>query len=151
MPAHFAIGCAYLWRRGTSFSEKKRFSRRRQNLVASVSKLQSLNQTRLKQTFCRKNVCEDFTFAMMIKMLTLYVVGGPKGEKPRISWVLWGSSHFSDSQHLPTSPNLQKMCIWVSYNIPPNFKSKYWQDNFVWEKLKYPLGGWAVFRIYFWP
>jgi len=34
----------------------------------------------------------------------------------------------------PTPSNLQKRRIWVFYNIPPNFKLKYWQENFIWEK-----------------
>jgi len=57
---------------------------------------------------------------MMINKLIRLSVGGPRGQKPRISRLFWGSSHFPDSQHPPTPPNLQKRCIWVFYNIPPS-------------------------------
>jgi len=34
---------------------------------------------------------------MMIKKLTLVFVGGPRGQKPQIAGVVWGSSYFSSS------------------------------------------------------
>ena len=66
----------------------------------------------------------------------IFLVGGPRGQKSRILGVFWGSSHFSASQHPPTPPNLQKRCIWVFDKTPPNFKPKYWQENFICEKFK---------------
>jgi len=67
----------------------------------------------------------------MIKKVEILFGGGSKGRKTRISGVFWGSSHISASRHQPSPPNLQIRCIWVSYNIPPNFKPKYWQEIFI--------------------
>ena len=70
------------------------------------------------------------------KKLTLPFLGVPRGQKPRISGLFWGSSHLSASRYPPTPPNAQKRFIWMFYNIPTNFKPKYWQENFIWEKIK---------------
>jgi len=92
-------------------------------------------QTRWKQTFYTTNVGKDLTFAMMIKKVETFLVGDPRGQRPRILFFLsW--SHFAASQHPRTPPNLQKMCIWVLYNIPPNFKPNYWEEILFVKKIK---------------
>ena len=63
-------------------------------------------------------------------------MGDPRGQKTRISGDFWGSSHVSASHHPRALPNLQLMCIWCVYNIPPNFKPKYWQENVFLKKIK---------------
>jgi len=62
---------------------------------------------------------------MMSKNVDTSFGGGCKGQKPRISGEVWGSSYFSASQHPQTSANVLKRCIWMPYNIPPNSKPKY--------------------------
>jgi len=66
---------------------------------------------------------------MMIKKVEFFLLRVQLG-KPRISGVFCGSSHFSASQHPRTPPKLQNSSIWVSYDIPPNFKPRYWHENF---------------------
>jgi len=63
---------------------------------------------------------------MMIKRVEKYFGGG--------QMFFCGSSDSSASQHLPTPPKLPNRCIGVSYNIPSNFKPKYWQKNFILEE-----------------
>jgi len=56
---------------------------------------------------------------------------GQTGQYPKFWGCFCGSCHFSDSRYPQTPPKLQNRCFWVSYNIPPNFKLKYWQEKFV--------------------
>jgi len=85
MPAHFEIDRAHLWRHCYVIFGGKRFSRRLETELRPFSRLQSLNQTRWKQTFYIKNVWEDFTFAVMIKKVDTSFLVCTKGQKPRIS------------------------------------------------------------------
>jgi len=74
-----------------------------------------------------KNVDENVSFAMMIKKLKNFLVGFPTGQEPQIN-VFW---LFCPSEPRNTiSTKLRNRCIWNFYNIPPNFKPKYLQENF---------------------
>jgi len=72
----------------------------------------------------------------MIKKVDTSFGEGPRGQKPRISGDFSGSSLFSLSQSPPTPWNLQQRCIWVFYDIPPNFKAKYSQKILFVNKIK---------------
>jgi len=60
---------------------------------------------------------------MMIKKVEKNLVGVQRGKNHRFRF-FFGSSHFSAGQHPRTPPKSQNRCIWVSCNIPPNFKPK---------------------------
>jgi len=108
---------------------KNRFSRRLGKPVASIQTAIELKPNALELNFLHKNVDRDLNFAMMIKKVDIFLMGGTTGRKQWISFFC-GSSHFSASQDPRTPPKLQNRCIWVSYNIPPNFKPKCWQEIF---------------------
>jgi len=67
---------------------------------------------------------------MMIAKFEMLLGGGSKGEKTQTQFFV-GSSNFSASRYPRTPPKLQKSIIWVFCNIPPKFKTKYWQENFI--------------------
>jgi len=103
----------------TSFQGKKNVFREGYKTYGCV------NQTRWKQTFYTKSVCEDLVFAMMIKKVEISFGVGSKGPKTTdFGGILKFKPLFCQSAPTPP-PNVQKRCIWVSYNIPPNFKPKY--------------------------
>jgi len=71
-----------------------------------------------------KNVGKNLTFAVMIRKVESFLGGGSNGAKTT-DLVFCGSSRFSVSGYPRTPSKLQRRCIWVFYNIPPNFKPKY--------------------------
>jgi len=78
----------------------------------------------LQTSFIHKNISEDLTYVMIIKRVDTSFGGGQRGQKPQILGYFEVQAT-SASQHPPTPRNLQKRCVWVSYNILPNFKPKY--------------------------
>jgi len=75
---------------------------------------------------------------MMIKKVDTSFVGGPRWQKPRISGQFWGSSHLSTSRYPPTHQTCRNSEFRCLNNIPPHFKQKFWQENSIWKKSKYP-------------
>jgi len=67
----------------------------------------------------------------MIKKVDKILVRGQTEQYPKIWGCFWSSSHFSDSRYPWTPPKFQKRCFGVSYTILPNFRQKYWQENFI--------------------
>jgi len=86
---------------------------------------------------------------MMIKKVEFFCWGF-NWENQGFREFFCGSSHFSASQHPRTPPKLQNSSIWVSYDIPPNFKPRYWHENFiVLRKIKISSWCWAKCLVYF--
>jgi len=101
----------------TSFQGKVVFCVSYKTWLRPLSRLKSLNQTRWKQTFYIKNVCEDLTFAMMINKVETLFGGGPRGKNHGFRGY-FNIQATSACQQPLLLLNLQKRCIWVSYNIP---------------------------------
>jgi len=78
--------------------------------LSPFSRLQSLNQTRWKQTIYTKNVGKDLTFAMMINKVEVCLGEGSKGTKTMGFEFFCASSRFSDNWYPRPLPRLQKRC-----------------------------------------
>jgi len=65
----------------------KPFSRRLGKPVVPIQTAMQLKPNALETNFLHKNVCEDLTFAMMIKKVETSFGGGSTGEKTLIAGV----------------------------------------------------------------
>jgi len=78
----------------------------------------------LEANFKHKNVCKDLTIAMMITKVELCCGGESKRAISKDLGFLQFKTLFCQSA--PTNhTKLAERCIWVSYNIPSDFKPKY--------------------------
>jgi len=96
-----------------------------------------------------KNVCEDLSFVVIIKKLKLPSLGVPMGKNLGFrGYFEVKATYLPVGTHIP--PKLHIRCIAVFYNIPLNFKSKFWQENFIWENIKISTRWPSSFQAVFW-
>jgi len=68
---------------------------------------------------------------MMIKKVETFWCWESIGAISKDLGVFVRSKPLTDSRYPRTLPKFQKRCCWVSYIIPPNFKTKHWQEIFI--------------------
>jgi len=78
-----------------------------------------------------KNVCEDFTFAMMIKQVVTSFVGGSKGSK---TWDFGAILRFKPLICLSVPTKLAEKVHLGVLQHPLNIKPKVWHEKLIWEK-----------------
>ena len=108
---------------------KNRFSRRLGKPVASIQTAIELKPNALELNFLHKNVDKDLNFAMMIKKVDIFLMGGTTGRKQWISFFLRFKPLFFQSG--PTNPTKVAEQVYLSVlQHPTEFQAKMLTGNF---------------------
>jgi len=119
-----------------SFPRKSRFSRRIENLVVSIPYATEPKPNTLKKNFLLKKCLWRPYLSNDDQKGWNFLYWGAQEDKNLGFWGYFEvqATYLPLGIHQP--PKVAGKGISVFCNIPSNFKSKFWQENFIWEKIK---------------